>query len=129
MNSHYNLKVRNANITFSCLSDPDQAKTEISQLGVADDKDDLLKGKGFVEMTSIDPETSKDFNELISRKGGIYLEAMVSCQYYEIQRSIYEKILVGYLKKFANVISLKYFLRSWGFKLTVMIQKIVVHSN
>lgn len=74
--------MRNANITFSCLSDPDQAKTEISQLGVADDKDDLLKGKGFVEMTSIDPETSKDFNELISRKGGVYLEAMVSSEYY-----------------------------------------------
>lgn len=78
--------VRNANITFSCLSDPDQAKTEISQLGVADDKDDLLKGKGFVEMTSIDPETSKDFNELISRKGGIYLEAMLQANTQEANR-------------------------------------------
>lgn len=50
----------------------------MSQLGVADEKDDLLKGKSFVEMTSIDPETSSDFSELMSRKGGLYLEAMVS---------------------------------------------------
>ncbi|XP_066255281.1 cytokine-like nuclear factor N-PAC [Euwallacea similis] len=69
--------IRNANITFSCLSDPDQAKAIINQLGIADKNDDLLRGKGYVEMTSIDPETSKDFHELISKKEGLYLEAML----------------------------------------------------
>ncbi|KAL1501602.1 hypothetical protein ABEB36_006899 [Hypothenemus hampei] len=69
--------IRNANITFSCLTDPEQARTVINQLGIANASDDLLKGKGYVEMTSIDPETSKDFHELISSKDGQYMEAMI----------------------------------------------------
>lgn len=69
--------VRNSDITFSCLSDPDHAKSIINELGIADKNDDLLRGKGYVEMTSIGPETSKDFNEFISGKDGKYLEAML----------------------------------------------------
>lgn len=37
-----------------------------------------LQGKGYVEMTSIDPDTSKDTNDAICEKGGRYLEAQVS---------------------------------------------------
>ncbi|ENN71995.1 hypothetical protein YQE_11286, partial [Dendroctonus ponderosae] len=69
--------VKTADITFSCLTDPDQEKIVLNQLGITDKCDDLLKGKGFVEMTSMDPETSKDFHDLITKKGGTYLEAML----------------------------------------------------
>lgn len=36
-----------------------------------------LEGKGYVEMTSIDADTSHDIVEAISGKGGRYLEAQV----------------------------------------------------
>jgi 3-hydroxyisobutyrate dehydrogenase len=37
-----------------------------------------LVGKGYVEMTGIDPETSQDIADAIISKGGRYLEAQVS---------------------------------------------------
>ena len=36
-----------------------------------------LVGKGYVEMTGIDPETSQDIADAIISKGGRYLEAQV----------------------------------------------------
>lgn len=36
-----------------------------------------LVGKGYVEMTGVDPETSQDIAEQIISKGGRYLEAQV----------------------------------------------------
>jgi 3-hydroxyisobutyrate dehydrogenase len=36
-----------------------------------------LAGKGYVEMTSIDPDTSKDICNIIESKGGRYLEAQM----------------------------------------------------
>lgn len=36
-----------------------------------------LCGKGYVEMTSIDTETSKDISEALSLKGAKYLEAQI----------------------------------------------------
>lgn len=41
-----------------------------------------LEGKGYVEMTSIDADTSHDIVEAISGKGGRYLEAQVSVIFY-----------------------------------------------
>lgn len=38
---------------------------------------DGLENKGYVEMTGVDPETSKDICEIIKNKGGRYLEAQV----------------------------------------------------
>lgn len=35
----------------------------------------LSDGKGYVEMTGIDPETSQDISEAIQSRGGKYLEA------------------------------------------------------
>lgn len=40
-------------------------------------KDDMLVDKGYVEMTSLDPQTSKDICELIEKRGGRYLEAQI----------------------------------------------------
>uniref|UniRef100_A0A6P7FV83 Oxidoreductase GLYR1 homolog n=1 Tax=Diabrotica virgifera virgifera TaxID=50390 RepID=A0A6P7FV83_DIAVI len=38
---------------------------------------DYLEGKGYVEMTSINPKDSQDICEMIRSKGGRYLEAQV----------------------------------------------------
>lgn len=37
----------------------------------------MIDGKGYVEMTSIDAETSQDIATSIIQKGGRYLEAQV----------------------------------------------------
>lgn len=37
----------------------------------------MLKGKGYVEMTGIDPETSQNLGDTIEKFGGKYLEAQI----------------------------------------------------
>ncbi|XP_015366934.1 PREDICTED: putative oxidoreductase GLYR1 homolog [Diuraphis noxia] len=64
-----------ADITFSCVSDPQVAKDMVfGNCGVLPEID---KTKGYVEMTGIDPETSQDICEAILSRGGRYLEAMI----------------------------------------------------
>lgn len=46
------------------------------KFGLLDDVDSL-DGKGYVEMSTIDPETSIDISNLITGKGGRYLEAQM----------------------------------------------------
>lgn len=41
----------------------------------------MIDGKGYVEMTSIDAETSQDIATSIIQKGGRYLEAQVKFHY------------------------------------------------
>ncbi|CAG9764068.1 unnamed protein product [Ceutorhynchus assimilis] len=69
--------LRNAEIIFSCLSDPEEAKIIINSLGVLDNLDESINGKGYVELSSIGPELSLDFSEMVTKKGGTYLEAML----------------------------------------------------
>lgn len=64
-------------ITFSCVSDPSAAKQMVfGNCGVLS-SDAISHGKGYVEMTSIDAETSQDIYDGITNKGGRYLEAQV----------------------------------------------------
>lgn len=42
----------------------------------------IIEGKGYVEMTSIDAETSHDIADGITSKGGRYLEAQVSTIFF-----------------------------------------------
>ncbi|XP_026805739.1 putative oxidoreductase GLYR1 homolog [Rhopalosiphum maidis] len=64
-----------ADITFSCVSDPQVAKDMVfGNCGVLPE---INREKGFVEMTGIDPETSQDICEAILSRGGRYLEAMI----------------------------------------------------
>lgn len=44
----------------------------------------MIDGKGYVEMTSIDAETSQDIATSIIQKGGRYLEAQVFYWCYDI---------------------------------------------
>ncbi|XP_034934462.1 putative oxidoreductase GLYR1 homolog [Chelonus insularis] len=64
-----------ADITFSCVADPQAAKDMVfGNCGVLIE---MTPNKGYVEMTGIDAETSQDIAEAINSKGGRYLEAQV----------------------------------------------------
>lgn len=47
----------------------------------------MIDGKGYVEMTSIDAETSQDIATSIIQKGGRYLEAQVRSIIYNTHSS------------------------------------------
>ncbi|MBA0686393.1 hypothetical protein Goari_013999, partial [Gossypium aridum] len=68
--------VKKCNITIAILSDPAAA------LSVVFDKngvlDQICSGKGYIDMSTVDPETSCKINEAIALKGGHFLEAPVS---------------------------------------------------
>ncbi|XP_054256835.1 cytokine-like nuclear factor N-PAC isoform X4 [Macrosteles quadrilineatus] len=67
--------VQAADITFSCVADPQAAKDMVfGNCGVLPEAG---PSKGYVEMTGIDAETSQDIAEAITGKGGRYLEAQV----------------------------------------------------
>jgi len=64
-----------ADITFSCVSEPQVAKDMVfGNCGVLQE---MSTNKGFVEMTGIDAETSQDIAEAITAKGGRYMEAQI----------------------------------------------------
>lgn len=71
--------VYNSDIIFSCVSDTRAAKNIVfTNCGVLYQQDgNSLEGKGYVELTSIDTETSKDISNVITSKGGRYLEAQL----------------------------------------------------
>ncbi|XP_052130777.1 cytokine-like nuclear factor N-PAC [Frankliniella occidentalis] len=67
--------IQAADITFSCVANPQAAKDMVfGNCGVLLE---MGQSKGYVEMTNIDAETSKDISEAIMTKGGRYLEAQV----------------------------------------------------
>ncbi|KAF7994867.1 hypothetical protein HCN44_004339 [Aphidius gifuensis] len=67
--------VASADITFSCVANPQAAKDMIfGNCGVLTE---ITSEKGYVEMTGIDAETSQDIGEAINAKGGRFLEAQV----------------------------------------------------
>lgn len=70
-----------ADITFSCVSDPKALKETIfGRFGVATPPTptaSTFRGKGFVEMTTIDADTSRDIESALSDIGMNYLEAQI----------------------------------------------------
>ncbi|XVE72618.1 hypothetical protein DITRI_Ditri11bG0052500 [Diplodiscus trichospermus] len=68
--------VKKCKITIAMLSDPAAA------LSVVFDKDGVLEqicsGKGYIDMSTVDPETSCKISEAITSKGARFLEAPVS---------------------------------------------------
>lgn len=67
--------LQGCDITFSCVSDPQVAKDMVyGNCGVLTE---VGVGKGYVEMSGIDPDTSQDIAEAIVSRGGRYLEAMI----------------------------------------------------
>ncbi|XP_066154057.1 uncharacterized protein [Euwallacea fornicatus] len=69
--------MKESDIVFNCSSDPESAKKNVfNNCGVIHENE-TLDGKGFVEMTGIDPQTSIKISEAIHDKGGRYLEAQL----------------------------------------------------
>ncbi|XP_028968468.1 putative oxidoreductase GLYR1 homolog [Galendromus occidentalis] len=67
--------VQACDIVFCCVATPEASKEVVfGQWGVLMG---MKQGKGYVEMSTIDPDTSRDINDAITQKGGRYLEAPV----------------------------------------------------
>ncbi|OAY63881.1 glyoxylate/succinic semialdehyde reductase 1 [Ananas comosus] len=68
--------VKKCKYTIAMLSDPSAA------LSVVFDKDGVLEeissGKGYIDMSTVDADTSSKISEAITKKGGYFLEAPVS---------------------------------------------------
>ncbi|XP_001356318.2 putative oxidoreductase GLYR1 homolog isoform X2 [Drosophila persimilis] len=68
--------VEAADIIFCCVSDPKGAKDLVfGNCGVLQLKD--LRNKAYVEMSTVDPDTSLDIGEGIKQCNGRYLEAQI----------------------------------------------------
>lgn len=68
--------IESCDITFACTSDPASARSVVfGETGVLAG---ITNGKKFVDMSTVDEETSKDINTAITAKGGHFLEAPVS---------------------------------------------------
>ncbi|KAJ8391858.1 hypothetical protein AAFF_G00084740 [Aldrovandia affinis] len=63
-------------ITFSCVSDPKAAKDLV--LGPSGVLQGIRPGKCYVEMSTVDPETITELSQVITSRGGRFLEAPVS---------------------------------------------------
>jgi glyoxylate/succinic semialdehyde reductase len=68
--------VEKADLVFAMLADP--AASESVILGPGGVLDGMAEGKGFIDMTTNDPETGIDMSRAIIDQGGRYLEAPVS---------------------------------------------------
>ncbi|CAG9815490.1 unnamed protein product [Phaedon cochleariae] len=68
--------LKNSDIVFNCVSDHIVSKKIIrTNFGLNNASDTILQGKGFIEMTPIEPTASLEIKEMIEMKGGKYLEA------------------------------------------------------
>ncbi|GFS46056.1 putative oxidoreductase GLYR1 [Trichonephila inaurata madagascariensis] len=70
--------VRECDIIFSCLSDRDVKSSFLIDDGILEGLENCEHGtKVYVEMTSIDPSTSRAIAEAVMNHGGKYLEAPI----------------------------------------------------
>merc|ERR1719171_1976312 len=68
--------IESCDITFACTSDPASARAVVfGENGVLAG---ITKGKCFVDISTVDEETSKEIGIAITAKEGRYLEAPVS---------------------------------------------------
>merc|ERR1719262_808493 len=64
--------IESCDITFACTSDPASARDIVfGETGVLAG---IKEGKKFIDMSTVDEETSKDICTAITAKGGIFLE-------------------------------------------------------
>ncbi|XP_041085188.1 putative oxidoreductase GLYR1 isoform X4 [Polyodon spathula] len=63
-------------VTFSCVSDPEAAKDLV--LGPSGVLQGIRPGKCYVEMSTVDPDTVTELSQVITSRGGRFLEAPVS---------------------------------------------------
>ncbi|XP_070779207.1 cytokine-like nuclear factor N-PAC isoform X2 [Enoplosus armatus] len=63
-------------ITFSCVSDPKAARDLV--LGPSGVLQGIRPGKCYIEMSTVDPETITELSQVITSRGGRFLEAPVA---------------------------------------------------
>ncbi|XP_062293969.1 cytokine-like nuclear factor N-PAC isoform X3 [Scomber scombrus] len=63
-------------ITFSCVSDPKAARDLV--MGPSGVLQGIRPGKCYVEMSTVDPETITELSQVITSRGGRFLEAPVA---------------------------------------------------
>ncbi|XP_069761750.1 cytokine-like nuclear factor N-PAC isoform X2 [Narcine bancroftii] len=68
--------VSTCDITLSCISDPKAAKDLV--LGPSGVLQGIRPGKCYVDMSTVDPDTSTEISQVITSRGGRFLEAPVS---------------------------------------------------
>ncbi|XP_042196986.1 putative oxidoreductase GLYR1 isoform X2 [Callorhinchus milii] len=68
--------ISTCDITLSCISDPKAAKDLV--LGPSGVLQGIRPGKCYVDMSTVDPETSIEISQVITSRGGRFLEAPVS---------------------------------------------------
>ncbi|XP_058891301.1 cytokine-like nuclear factor N-PAC isoform X5 [Acipenser ruthenus] len=68
--------VSTCDVTFSCVSDPKAAKDLV--LGPSGVLQGIRPGKCYVEMSTVDPDTVAELSQVITSRGGRFLEAPVS---------------------------------------------------
>jgi 2-hydroxy-3-oxopropionate reductase len=66
----------NCSVTFAMLSDP--AAAEAVCIGPDGVLEGMGPGKSYIDMSTIDPQTSRDLAEAVTEQGGRHLEAPVS---------------------------------------------------
>uniref|UniRef100_A0A3P9P5E2 Cytokine-like nuclear factor N-PAC n=1 Tax=Poecilia reticulata TaxID=8081 RepID=A0A3P9P5E2_POERE len=64
-------------ITFSCVSDPKAARDQLV-LGPSGVLQGIRPGKCYIEMSTVDPETITELSQVITSRGGRFLEAPVA---------------------------------------------------
>merc|ERR1712003_611276 len=68
--------IETCDIVFACTSDPASARAVVfGENGVLAG---ITTGKRFIDMSTVDEETSKEIGAAITAKGGRFLEAPVS---------------------------------------------------
>ncbi|XP_070553163.1 uncharacterized protein [Ptychodera flava] len=67
--------VQSSDITFCSVSDPEALRDVVFGLGGV--LEGIRPGKGFISMSTVDAETSRDVAEAVTTRGGRYLEAPV----------------------------------------------------
>jgi 3-hydroxyisobutyrate dehydrogenase-like beta-hydroxyacid dehydrogenase len=68
--------IESSDITFAMVSDPAAAKELcFGKHGVLEG---MTQGKGYIDVSTVDPQTSIEISQAISNKGGRFLEAPVS---------------------------------------------------
>jgi len=68
--------VANSDITFAMVSDPAAAR-ELC-FGTQGVLEGITPGKGYIDVSTVDPQTSVEIGQAINKKGGRFLEAPVS---------------------------------------------------
>ncbi|KAH1000641.1 hypothetical protein HUJ04_012946 [Dendroctonus ponderosae] len=84
--------VRTADIIFSLLASKAEAIRMLEKFGYKNDNDYLLSGKIYIEMTTIDRETSSANAKIFSAKGVTYFEFMIDGTKQDIGKGL---VLVG----------------------------------